>query len=56
MTLACPLSDPCHAHLATALTDAFDRLGVRMPFPRNAEIACAVAGVTPAATWQGSQP
>ncbi|UTP41176.1 helix-turn-helix domain-containing protein [Phenylobacterium sp. LH3H17] len=38
MTLALPLSDPRAARPATALTDAFDRLGMRMPFVRNAEI------------------
>lgn len=38
MTLAHPLSDSRPGPPATALTDAFERLGVRMPFPRNAEI------------------
>ncbi len=38
MTLAYPLDDPRTARPASALTDAFDRHGVRMHFGRNEEI------------------
>lgn len=38
MTLAYPMTDPRAARPANALTDAFDRLGVRMSFAREAEI------------------
>ena len=38
MTLAYPLTDPRIAPPSAALTDAFDRLGVRMPFARDEEI------------------
>lgn len=38
MTLAYPMNDPRTARPANALTDAFDRLGVRMSFPRESEI------------------
>jgi len=38
MTLAYPLSDPRTARPSSALTDAFERHGVRMSFARNEEI------------------
>jgi len=38
MTLAYPLSDPRTARPASALTDAFERHGVRVTFARNEEI------------------
>ena len=38
MTLAYPLSDPRTARPASALTDAFERHGVRMTYDRNEEI------------------
>ncbi|WP_421937507.1 helix-turn-helix domain-containing protein [Phenylobacterium sp.] len=38
MTLAYPLDDPRTARPASALTDAFERHGVRMTYERNAEI------------------
>lgn len=38
MTLAYPLSDDRTARPASALTDAFDRHGVRMTYARNTEI------------------
>ena len=38
MTLAYPLTDPRAARPAAALTDAFDRLGTRMPYDRGEEI------------------
>ncbi|MBL8554832.1 MAG: helix-turn-helix domain-containing protein [Phenylobacterium sp.] len=38
MTLAYPMSDPRTARPANALTDAFDRLGMRMNFSRESEI------------------
>jgi CRP/FNR family nitrogen fixation transcriptional regulator len=38
MTLAYPLDDPRTARPASALTDAFDRHGVRMAYARNEEI------------------
>lgn len=38
MTLAYPLSDPRAARPAQALTDAFERLGARASYARNAEI------------------
>ncbi|HEY0649739.1 helix-turn-helix domain-containing protein [Phenylobacterium sp.] len=38
MTLAYPLDDPRTACPASALTDAFDRHGVRMAYDRNEEI------------------
>lgn len=38
MTLAYPLSDPRTARPASALTDAFERHGVRMAYGRNEEI------------------
>ncbi|MFZ5718235.1 MAG: helix-turn-helix domain-containing protein [Pseudomonadota bacterium] len=38
MTLAYPLDDPRIAPPSAALTDAFDRLGVRMTFGRDEEI------------------
>ena len=38
MTLAYPLTDPRTARPASALTEAFERHGVRMTYDRNAEI------------------
>ncbi len=38
MTLAYPLDDPRGARPASALTDAFDRHGMRMTYSRNEEI------------------
>jgi len=38
MTLAYPMTDPRSARPANALTDAFERLGTRVSFPREAEI------------------
>lgn len=38
MTLAYPMNDPRTARPSSALSDAFDRLGVRMTFGRDAEI------------------
>ena len=38
MTLAYPLSDPRTARPASALTEVFDRHGVRMTYDRNEEI------------------
>ena len=38
MTLAYPLSDPRTARPTSALTDAFERQGVRMTYDRNEEI------------------
>lgn len=38
MTLAYPMNDPRTARPANALTDAFDRLGVRMTYGRETEI------------------
>lgn len=38
MTLAYPMNDPRTARPSSALSDAFDRLGVRMTFARDGEI------------------